>query len=402
MARRKSTLSKWMAEAEKNRKRRDREATIAANERKRQQKRADIDARKREREQVRIAREKEKEKKAVERLKAQEEKIKKIKNQWVNRLSLELEKRNIIAQNNLVLDLIEEANDSGLTATQAVSLLIKGNEAKLAIRAIVLIFEKKLHSRHHDKKEIRQIAERLAKLDDMNSAKALADGKWKAFKEKCEKEDLEILELNNLYDRVAKLPMEKIVLPYDVPNLEALIGYAYKTTSEFENSEDFKEALKRKADYLDKVNKGLDKFIKADLGRESDPPAPKKKINEDKEVDKEAAKSTNSAQLSKDTKVESSSEKSWFLMVLLYLISVLGLLGLHRIYLGLYASGVLYSAAFIVYIYLYSVKSLEGTFAAFIFVLLLCLVVTDLFILVFLGFKDKHGKKVRLFNKREI
>ena len=226
-----------MAAAEKNRKRRDREATMAANERKRQQKRAEIDARKREREQARIAREKEKERKAAERLKAQEEKIKKIKNQWINRLSLELEKRNIIAQNNLVLDLIEEANDSGLTATQAVSLLIKGNEAKLAIRAIVLIFENKLHSRHYDKKEIRQIAERLAKLDDMNSAKALADSKWKAFKEKCEKEDLEILELNNLYDRVAKLPSEKIVLPDDVPNLEALIGYAYKTTNEFENSD---------------------------------------------------------------------------------------------------------------------------------------------------------------------
>ena len=172
-----------MAAAEKNRKRRDREATMAANERKRQQKRAEIDARKREREQARIAREKEKERKAAERLKAQEEKIKKIKNQWINRLSLELEKRNIIAQNNLVLDLIEEANDSGLTATQAVSLLIKGNEAKLGIRAIVLIFENKLHSRHYDKKEIRQIAERLAKLDDMNSAKALADSKWKSFKE---------------------------------------------------------------------------------------------------------------------------------------------------------------------------------------------------------------------------
>ena len=96
----------------------------------------------------------------------------------------------------------------------------------------MLIFENKLHSRHYDKKEIRQIAERLAKLDDMNSAKALADSKWKAFKEKCEKEDLEILELNNLYDRVAKLPSEKIVLPDDVPNLEALIGYAYKTTND--------------------------------------------------------------------------------------------------------------------------------------------------------------------------
>lgn len=52
-----------------------------------------------------------------------------------------------------------------------------------------------------------------------------------------------------------------------------------------------------------------------------------KKINEDTEVTKETAKSTNSAQLSKDTEVESSSEKSWFLMVLLYLVSVLGLLG---------------------------------------------------------------------------
>ena len=98
----------------------------------------------------------------------------------------------------------------------------------------------------------------------------------------------------------------------------------------------------------------------------------KKKINEDKEVNKETAKSSNSAQLSKDAKVESSSEKSWFLMVLLYLVSGLGLLGLHRIYLGLYASGVLYSAAFLIYVYLYSVKSLEGTFAAFIFLLLLC------------------------------
>ena len=110
----------------------------------------------------------------------------------------------------------------------------------------------------------------------MNSAKALADSKWKSFKEKCEKEDLEILELNNLYDRVAKLSLEKIVLPDDVPNLEALIGYAYKTTNEFENSEDFKDALKRKADYLDNVNKGLDEFIKADLGMENDPPEHKK------------------------------------------------------------------------------------------------------------------------------
>ena len=125
----------------------------------------------------------------------------------------------------------------------------------------------------------------------------------------------------------------------------------------------------------------------------------KKKINENTGTTKETAKSINSVQQSKDTKVESSSEKSWFIMVLLYLVSGLGLLGLHRFYLGLYASGVLYSAAFIVYVYLYSVKSLEGTFATFVFLLLLCLIIIDLFILVFLGFKDRKGQKLRLFKK---